>query len=180
MESAPAPVSTPASTSAFIPKSVTAPIPAHIAEHPVLPATKVEKKSQTKPVPTTPVPTTPEAQEIPMETATNLKRRRSSGEGTTKKMCSGPPCLEDPLEGPSNAFPQKFLPQQAPLQLPFPPPFLSLPPPPLPPLPPPQYRTPQHAPSEQQCSQPPQFLQHPQSPQPPQPPQPIELFHHPP
>ena len=130
MESASAPVSTHASTSAFIPKSVTAPIPAHITEHPVLPATKAKKKSKSKPV-----PTTPEVQEISMEMATNLKTRRSSGEGATKKMCSESPCPEDPLEGPSNAFPQKPLPQQTPLQLPFPPPFLSLPPPPLPPLP---------------------------------------------
>ena len=130
------------------------------------------KKAQTKPVPSTPVPSSPEAQEVPMETATNLKRRRSSGEGCGKKVCSGPPYPEDPLEGPSNAFPQKPLPQQAPLQLPFPPPFLSFPPPPpLPPLrppPPPQYRTPQHAPPEQQSPKP---LQLPQSLQPPQPPQ---------
>ena len=102
-------------------------------------------------------PTTTEAPETPMETATNLKRRRNSEEGAAKKMCSGPPCPEDPLEGPSNAFHRKPLPQQAPLQLPFPPLFQSQPLPPLPPLPPPQYRTPQHAPLEQQCSQPHNF-----------------------
>ena len=110
-----------------------------------------------------------------METATNLKRRRSSGEGAAKKVCSGPPCPENPLEGPSNAFPQKPPPQQAPLHLPFLPPLLSLPPPllplpplaplTLPPLPPsPQY----HTPPEKQRSQPsqsPELLHHPPQPQ---------------
>ena len=119
---------TPTSTKAtppaaiYIPKSVTAPIPAHITDHP--PASKTRKKSKSKPA-----PTTPEAEETPMETTTNLKRRRSSGEGAAKKVCSGPPCPEDPLEGPSNAFSPKPLPQQAPPHLPFPPPLLSLPPP---------------------------------------------------
>ena len=116
-----------------------------------------------------------------METATNLKRRRSSREGAAKKVCSGPTCPEDPLEGPSHAFlpKPKHLPQQAPPNLQIPPPVLSLPPPILPlppppplilppPPPPPQYRTPQHAPPEQKRSQPSQ------SPQPP------ELSHHPP
>ena len=109
-----------------------------------------------------------------METATNLKRRRSSGEGAAKKVCSGPTCPEDPLEDPSHAFPPKPkpLPQQAPPNPQIPPPLLSLPPPlilpPFPPPPPPQYRTPQHAPLKQKCSQPSQ------SPQPP------ELSHHPP
>ena len=73
-----------------------------------------------------------------METTSNLKRRRDSGEGAAKKICGGPSCTEDPLEGPSNAYPQmQPLPQQVPNHLlllaPFPP--LSLPPPPLP-LPP--------------------------------------------
>ena len=42
-----------------------------------------------------------------METSTNLKRRRDSGERAAKKVCAGPSCTEDPLEGPSNAHPQK-------------------------------------------------------------------------
>ena len=97
-----------------------------------------------------------------METTTNLKRRTSSREGAAKKVCSGPPCPEDPLEGPSNAFSPKPLPQQAPPHLPFPPPLLSLPPPilplppppppPLAPPPPPQHHTSQHAPPDQKCS----------------------------
>ena len=135
---------------------------------------KARKKAKNKQI-----STSPETSETPMETATNLKRR-SSGEGAAKKVCSGPTCPDDPLEGPSYAFPPKPkpLPQQAPPNLRFPPPLLSLPPPilPLPPPPPlplppptsPQYRTPQHAPPEQKCSQPSQ------SPQPP------ELSHHPP
>ena len=96
-----------------------------------------------------------------------LEHISSSGEGAAKKVCSGPPCPEDPLEGPSNAFSPKPLPQQAPPHLPFPPPLLSLPPPihlpppppppPLAPPPPPQHRTPQHAPPEQKCSQPHKF-----------------------
>ena len=76
MEPAPAKATT---SAIFIPRLVTAPIPAHITEHP--PTTKARKKAKSKPVYTTPVPTTPETQETPMETATNLKRRRSSGEG---------------------------------------------------------------------------------------------------
>ena len=170
---APTKATTPTSTKIYTPKSVTAPIPAHITEHP--PASKTKKKTKTKPA-----PTTPEAEETPMETTTNLKRRRSSGEGAAKKVCSGPPCSEDPLEGPSNALPPKPLLQQAPPQLPFPPliplppPILPLPPPPPPPLapplaplPPPQHHTPQHVPPEQKCSQPPKVLQLLQSPQPP-------------
>ena len=73
-----------------------------------------------------------------METSTNLKRRRDSGEGAAKKVCAGPSCTEDPLEGHSNAYPQKQpLPQQVPIPVPLLAPFpsLSLPPPPLP-LPP--------------------------------------------
>ena len=80
-----------------------------------------------------------------METSMNLKRRRDSGEGAAKKVCAEPSCTEDPLEGPSNAYPQKQpLPQQVPLLAPFPP--LSLPPPPLP-LPPmfPPQQPPQHS-----------------------------------
>ena len=79
-----------------------------------------------------------------METSTNLKRR-DSGEGAAKKVCAEPSCTEDPLESPSNAYPQKQpLPQQVPLLAPFPP--LSLPPPPLP-LPPmfPPQQPPQHS-----------------------------------
>ena len=77
------------------------------------------------------------AQEIPMDTSINLKRRRDSGEGASKKMCSGPSHFMDPLEGSSNTTPQiQPPPQQAPLQ----------PPPPPPPPPPPQYRPLQHAP----------------------------------
>ena len=104
-----------------------------------------------------------------METTTNLKRRRSSGEGAAKKMCAGPPCTDDPLEGPSNAFqptPQQPPPQQTlpRIPIPFPPP--PFPPPPLPPLPPSQYPTPQHVPPEPlQIPQPPKPFQPPQSPQ---------------
>ena len=141
---------TPAITPIFMPKSVTAPIPAHITEHPFLTTTKAKKKAKAKPV---------TSEETPMETVSNLKR--SSGEGAAKKMCSGPSDLADPLEGSSNAFPQRQ-PQQIPLQS-------SLPLTPLPP--PPQYRSPQHAPPEKQCSQP--LL----PPQPSQPPPPV--FHHP-
>ena len=177
MEPASTKITTP--TTASIYKSVTAPIPAHITEHP--PLTKARKKAKNKQG-----STSPETSEALMETATNLKRRRSSGEGAAKKVCSGPPCLEEPLEGPSNVFSPKPkpLPQQAPLNLQFPPPLLSLPPPilpllpppplPLPPPPLPQNRTPQHAPPEQKCSQPPQVLQPSQSPQPP------KLSHYPP
>ena len=118
-----------------------------------------------------------------METSTNLKRRRDSGEGAAKKVCAGPSGTEDPLEGPSNAYPQKQpLPQQAPMQVPLLAPFppLSLPPPhlPLPPMFPPQYCIPQNAPPE--SLQPPQYLQPAlQPPQPPQPPLPTETppFH---
>ena len=110
-----------------------------------------------------------------METTTNLKRRRDSGEGAAKKMRAGPSGTEDPLEGPSNAHHQKQpLPQQVPMQIPLLAPFppLSLPPPPLPlpPMFPPQYCIPQNAPSE--SLQPPQFLQPPLPP--PQPPLPTE------
>ena len=152
MESASAKVSTPG---AFIPKSVTAPIPYHITEHP--PATKARKKAKT-----TPVPTTPKAQETPMEMATNLKKRRSSGEGTTEKMCT-----EDPLEGPSNLSP-KTSSSTSSTAVTIPTSFVitssttsssttfsSIP----------------HSTTcspEEQCSQPPQSLQPSQSPQPPQ------------
>ena len=130
----------PASTPAFIPASVTEPIPAHITEHPVLPAAKASANKKPKAKTTT---------ETPMETSTNLKRRRNSGEVASKKMCSGPSHPKDPLEGPSNAFPQSQpLPQQVPLQ----PPFSSPPPPP----------PPQHAPPKQQSPQTPQPLQPPQ------------------
>ena len=110
-----------------------------------------------------------------METSTNLKRRRDSGEGAAKKVCAGPSCTEDLLEGPSNAYPQKQpLPQQVPMQVPLLAPFppLSLPPPPLPlpPMFPPQYCIPQNAPPE--SLQPPQYLQPPLPP--PQPPLPTE------
>ena len=79
-----------------------------------------------------------------METSTNLKRRRDSGEGAAKKVCAEPSCTEDPLEGPSNAYPQKQPLPQVPLLAPFLP--LSLPPPPLP-LPPmfPPQQPPQHS-----------------------------------
>ena len=113
-----------------------------------------------------------------METTTNLKRRRDSGEGAAKKVRAEPSDTEDPLEGPSNAHHQKQpLPQQVPMQIPLLAPFppLSLPPPPLPlpPMFPPQYCIPQNAPSE--SLQPPQFLQPPlPPPQPPQPPLPTE------
>ena len=118
-----------------------------------------------------------------METSTNLKRRRDSGKGAARKVCAGPSCTEDPLEGPSNAYPQKPpLPQQVPIQVPLLVPFppLSLPPPPLPlpPMFPPQYCIPQNAPPEP--LQPPQYLQPPlPPPQPPQPPLPTETppFH---
>ena len=118
-----------------------------------------------------------------METSTNLKRRRDSGEGAATKVCAGPSGTEDPLEGPSNAYPQKQpLPQQVPMQVPLMAPFppLSLPPPPLPlpPMFPPQYCIPQNATPE--SLQPPQYLQPPlPPPQPPQPPLPTETppFH---
>ena len=116
-----------------------------------------------------------------METFTNLKRRNSN-EGAAKKICAGSPCIDDPLEGPSNAFQPPS--QQAPTQMPIPfPPLLFLPPP-FPPSPPPQYRIPQHAPPELlqnlQPLQPPQPIQFSQPPQPlepppPQPPQPIHV-----
>ena len=96
-------------------KSVTAPIPAHITEHPVLTTTKAKKNAKAKPV-------TPE--ETPMETVSNLKRR-SSGEGAAKKMRSGPSDQGDPLEGSSNTFPQRQ-PQQTPLESSLP--LTSLPP----------------------------------------------------
>ena len=88
-----------------------------------------------------------------METPSNLKRRRDSEEGAAKKKCAGPSCTEDPLEGPSNAYPQmQPLPPQVLSHLPFLAPFppLSLPPPPLPlpPMFPPQYCIPQNAPPE--------------------------------
>ena len=127
---------------AYILASVTEPIPAHIIEHPVLPAAKTSAKKKPK------AKTVPATSETPMDTSTNPKRRRNSGEGASKKVCSGPSHHKDPLEGPSNAFPQSQpLPQRAPLQPPLP-----SPPPPLPPPPPPQYRTPQHAPPKQQPS----------------------------
>ena len=175
----PASTKTTTPTTANIYKSVTAPMPTHITEHPPLPKARKKAKNYQ-------ISTSPETSETPMETATNLKRRRSSREGAAKKVCSGPPCPEDPLEGPSHAFPPKPkpLPQQAPLNLQFPPlllsllppilplpppPPLPLPPPPLLPPPPPQYRTPQHAPPpEQKCSEPPQVLQPSQPPQPPE------------
>ena len=104
-----------------------------------------------------------------METTTNLKRRRDSGEGAAKKVCAGPSSTDDPLEGPSNAYPQKQpLPQQVPIQAPL---MAPLPPPrplPLPPMFPPQHCIPRNAPP--QSPQPPQYLQPPlpppQSPQP--------------
>ena len=104
-----------------------------------------------------------------METTSNLKRRRDSGEGAAKKMCGGPSCTEDPLEGPFNAYPQmQPLPQQVPSHLPLLAPFppLSLPPPPLPlpPMfPPPEPR------------QPPQYSQPPLPP--PKPPLPTDQAH---
>ena len=116
-----------------------------------------------------------------METTSNLKRRRDSGEGAAKKMCAGPSCTEDPLEGPSNAYPQmQPLPQQVPSHLPLLAPFppLSLPPPPLPlpPMFPPQYCILQNAPSE--SLQPPQYSQPPlPPPQLPQPPLPTDQPH---
>ena len=116
--------STSASTPVFIPTSVTAPIPANITEHPVIPASKVaaRKKSKTKTA-----STNIETPETNMETTTNLKRRRNSGEGAAKKMCSGPSYPEDPLEGPSNAHPPKQpFPQKATLQLPRPSPSSPL------------------------------------------------------
>ena len=162
------PPKSPPKTSPYIPKSVTAPIPRHIVEHPVPPAK--QSKSKKKPIAETPG--------TPMETCTNLKRRRNSNEGAAKKICAGPPCIDDPLEGPSNAFqppPQQPPPQQAPTQMPIPfPPPLPLLPPPFPPPPPPQYRITQHAPSE--LLQPPQPIQLSQPPQlsEPPPPQPIQ------
>ena len=109
-----------------------------------------------------------------METTTNLKRRRDSGEGAAKKVCAGPSSTDDPLEGPSNAYPQKQpLPQQVPMQAPL---MAPLPPPPtLPLLPmvPPQHCIPQNAPPEP--LQPPQYIQPPlPPPQSPQPPLPTE------
>ena len=109
-----------------------------------------------------------------METSTNLKRRRDSGEGAAKKMCAGPSSTEDPLEGPSNAYPQKQpLPQQVPIQA-----TLMAPLPPPPPLPLPSMFPPRNAPP--QSPQPPQYLQPPlPPPQSPQPPPPTETppFH---
>ena len=168
--------------------STTEPIPRDITEHTSIQTIKASsrRKAKVKTTPTT-VPTTPEASETAMETAMNLKRRRNSEEGAAKKKCSGPPCPEDPLEGPSNAYPPKqSLHQQVPLHVPLLPHFppLSLPPPPLPlpALPPPQYCIPQNATLEP--LQPPQYLQPPQPPlpppkppQPPQPPQPIDQEH---
>ena len=93
-------------------------------------------------------------QDTPMETTTNRKRRRDSGEGASKKMCSGP---SHHKVGPSDSSSETQLPPQpAPLQL--------LPPPPLPspPPPPPQYCYLQHAPPVQP---PQQVLQPPQPPQ---------------
>ena len=121
----------------YIPTSVMVPIPPNIIKHPALPETKAPSKKKPK---AKTVLITTEALDPPMETTTNLKRRRNSGEGATKKMCAWPPCTDDPLEGPSNAFqptpqqppPQQTLPQTP---IPFPPP--PFPPPPLPPLPPP-------------------------------------------
>ena len=150
------------STSVFMPTSVTESIPAHIIEHPALPAAKASarKKPKTKTVPITP--------ETPMDTSTNLKRRRNSGEGASEKMCSRPSYPEGPLEGPSNAFPQRQPLPQTPLQPP-------LPSPPPPPPPPPQYHIPQHVPSKQQSP----LLPQPPQPQQVEPPQPHhKLFHH--
>ena len=171
------PPKSPPKASPYIPKSVTASVPRHIVEHPVFPANKSSaKQSKSKKNPTA------ETSGTPMETCTNLKRRRISYEGAAKKMCAGPPCIDDPLEGPSNAFqppPQQPPPQQSPTQMPipFPPPVPFLPHP-FPPPPPPQYRIPQLAPPELlqppqpiQLSQPPQ----PSEPPPPPPPQPIQV-----
>ena len=84
----------------YIPKSVTAPISWNIVEHPVLPANKSSaKKSKSKEN-----PTTTETSGTPMETFTNLKRWRNSNEGAAKKICAGPPCIDDPLEGPLMPF----------------------------------------------------------------------------
>ena len=104
-----------------------------------------------------------------METKTNLKRRRDSGEGAAKKVCARPSSTDDPLEGPSNAYPQKQpLPQQVPIQAPLMAPLPPPPPLPLPPMFPPQHCIPRNAPP--QSPQPPQYLQPPlpppQSPQP--------------
>ena len=152
--------------SQFIPTSVTAPIPPNIIEHPIFPETKAPSKKKPKDKTTL---TTKEALDLPMVTTTNLKRRRNSGEGAAKKMFAGPPCADDPLEGPSNAFqptPQQPTPQQTLPRIPIPflpPPF---PPPPLPPLPPSQYPTPQHVPPEPlQIPQPPKPFQPPRTPQ---------------
>ena len=88
------PPKSPPKASPYIPKSVTAPIPRHIVEHPVLLANKSSaKQSKSKNNPTA------ETSGTPMETCMNLKRRRNSNEGAAKKMCTGPPCIDDPLEG---------------------------------------------------------------------------------
>ena len=67
------------------------------------------------------------AQEIPMDTSINFKRR-DRGEGASKKMCSGPSHFMDPLVGRSYKTSQiQPLPQQVPQQPPPPPPppFIS-------------------------------------------------------
>ena len=169
MEPAPAKATT---SAIFIPRSVTAPIPAHITEHP--PTTKARKKAKSKPVSTTShyfrsTRNTRNSNGDSHKSEEEKEQRRRSRQESMFRATL-------PWGSPgSNAFPQKPPPQQVPLHLSFPPPLLSLPPPllPLPPLPPltlpplpppPQYQTP----PEQQCSQPsqsPELLHHP--PQPP-------------
>ena len=100
-------------------------------------------------------------QVIPMDTSVNLKRRRDSGEGASKKMCSGPSHPNDPLEGPSYRSPQSQPSPTASSTVATTPTFtspstFSISSSPLPPPSPPQFCISKQAPPKQQPSQPPQ------------------------
>ena len=90
------------------------PEPASAAEAEPVPETTAIHRSPIKPAASSTVPATktskkkkaPEPEEAPMETNTNLKRRRESGEGSAKKICPNNPPQHDPLEGTSTMVPQ--------------------------------------------------------------------------
>ena len=58
------------------------------------PPLKVSKKMKMKPA--------AEPEETQLETIVNLKRKRNSGEGSSKKICPNTPLQQDPLEGTSS------------------------------------------------------------------------------
>ena len=64
---------------------------------PALPAKTGKKKKKS---------TTAESEDPKIEVSVNLKRRRESGEGASKKICPNTPPQQDPLEGTSTMVPQ--------------------------------------------------------------------------